>query len=218
MDSCIVNTEFIKRDMLTLNYLRSKKSKELVGISKFAAEAYINTTEKHGMNAYFEWPVDHATSGKELLIHIGGRIECQEGVINDITYFFAVSENKKVLRKYHFDYTNRNNPRRLPHPVFHLQLPGMLPPNMLQSGYDVNHLDPKLSEPRILYLPMSLALVMHMAFSEFKNENTDSIIKDGFWQGIIRTDQDALWKKYMEKCINIINNKKLVYDEAYRSN
>src|SRR5207244_3451675 len=71
-----------------------------------------------------------------------------------------------ILRKFHFDVAVANGKpsgRLQRHPRFHLQYCGEMVPYMARIGLSTAQLDqlhPKMSEPRIFYTPMSLALML----------------------------------------------------------
>ena len=222
MNSCLSDVRtFLNNERKTLEYLSSKISRKGLQEIANAANQSRYTNFNKGLSVYLPWSVPLVTYDDIGRIHVGGVVCCQNGAIDNISYFLAVTRKNssdgrhRVLRKYHFDYCNPGNSRRTPHPLFHLQMPGKLPPHMPRENYDVSQLNPELSEPRILYLPMSLSLVLHVAFSEFASDDTDNIRKDGRWRNLIKRDQEALWKPYMEKCLEHIDHGRVIFDEAY---
>ena len=175
------------------------------------------------MNVILRWPVMHESGGGQLFwIYVGGLVECCDGVVN-ASYFLCVARDgdeggpKRVLRKYHFDFADPAGQRTRPHPMFHLQYPGTLPPD-LTPELDDGHMDGWLEEPRLFCGPPSLAMVLHTAFREFPDEHTERIRKDGYWLGaILRRDQECIWRPFYEKCVSLMDDRKIVLDEAYGS-
>ncbi len=222
MDSCIILNDFIRQEKKTLQYLKTKRKNSTLNNLAIAAER-ASISEALGMNAYFNWIAPHNDVCDDLLtIHVGGEILCEKNAINSFSYYFAISKEHekcphKILRKYHFDYTSKINPRREPHPLFHLQLPGKLSKDMNAIRCDIEHLSPDIRIPRIPYFPMSLALVLHLAFWEFKDDDTKGIREDGAWLNIVRENERALWKKYMDICVTMIANNQLISEEVYRT-
>lgn len=224
MDACLRDAAaFLENEKKTLVYLSSKHSTRGLGeIANVANIERYKTNTKNGLSIHFSWLVIHGDSGRFYQVHVGGLVSLEGDKIDNISYFIAIADEeseegcpRKVLRKYHFDYSHPANTRRNPHPMFHLQLPGKLPPDMPEDKYEDSHLIPELSEPRVFYFPMSLSLVLHMAFSEFMSDDTEAIREDGGWRGLIKRSQETLWKPYMEKCLNHISNGRMVFDEAY---
>jgi len=220
MNSCHEDVSaFLLRERKTLEYLEGKRSCPMLANMATAAYRSKYNISKAGFSSYLNWSVAHDELDSVYDIHVGGSGSCnKDGALECVSYFFTISEEidgkHKVLRKFHFDYTNPANERRRPQPLFHLQFPGELP-SWMEDCYKIDHLDPKLSEPRILYFPMSLSLVLHIAFSEFQDEYTDKIIKDGGWLGLVRADQKMLWKPYMETCLEHISRNRIIFNEAY---
>lgn len=226
MDGCLQDAKsFLKREQATIQFLSSKHSSPgLINIARAAEQARHQVNLTRGANVYLSWPAGHDSSKRKIHVHVGGRVQCENNVIVDISYFMALTadhgsggqdKRQVVLRKYHFDYTNPKNRRRSPHPVFHLHLTGKLPPEMPSTQYVIDHLYPDLSEPRILYLPMSLALVLHTIFSEFREPDTEKIRNDSDWHAHVKRDQEILWHAYMHKCLEYIGNKDILHDRAY---
>ena len=224
MHTCMTDLPaFLRREKDSLQYLRDKAATigNLGQLYLSAANALVRFREDMGMSVLLQWPVLHEPSGGRILwLYVGGLIE-QCGNVTNVSHFLCVAqdapsgETKRILRKYHFDYADPAGKRRRPHPVFHLQYPGSLPPG-LASELDDGHMDGWLDEPRVFYGPMSLALVLQMAFWEFPDEYTDRIRKDGYWLGkILRRDQECLWRPFHEGCASLIASNKIVLDEAY---
>jgi hypothetical protein len=209
---------FLLRERKTLEYLAGKTNcPHLSHIVSSANTSRYNILPT-GFSSYLKWTVAHDELNAVYDIHVGGSGSCKGNILESVSYFFTITEEKdgahRVLRKFHFDYTCPANERRRPQPLFHLQFPGELP-SWMEDDYKTDHLDPKLSEPRILYFPMSLSLVLHIAFTEFRDQYTDKIIKDGGWLGLVKTDQEMLWKPYMETCLDHISKNRIILDEAY---
>jgi len=221
MNTCLADaTAFFDNELDTLNYLSERMgSRELQNIAKAANDARYRISR--GLSILLPWSYIHEDLKQVFELHVGGLASRSQGAIDNISYFLSITreqnDRKRVIRKYHFDYTPPSSRRRTPQPMFHLQLPGELPSEMDADGYVVKHLCPGLSEPRVLYFPMSLALTLHLAFSEFRGPDTEGIRKDGTWRNLIKRDESALWKPYMKACLGHIDHEELVFDEAYVS-
>jgi hypothetical protein len=137
--------------------------------------------------------------------YIGAIIKTRNNRYEHFSYDVAICNNKKIMRKFHFDYTPANIKKRAPHPIFHLQYPGELSSNLLALGLEHNHLDSSLSEPRMPFTPMSLALVINLIFKEFQNERTNQIIEDKTWRELIKTNEKQLLCLYYRKCNSFLS-------------
>jgi hypothetical protein len=95
------------------------------------------------------------------------------------------------------------------HPQTHLQYCGEMVPYMATVGCRKAQLDqmqPWLSEPRILFWPMSLALLIDMALHEFPDQDSAKFRADSYWRGLVRNQETLVLKPFHEKCVEIIEN------------
>jgi hypothetical protein len=215
---------FLRREKATLTWLRDKA----VGMGNLhplylsAGQALLRLKDTIGMSVLLKWKVRHDMGGGEVLwLYVGGRVDLAGDRMTNASYFLCVARDaaegraRYVYRKYHFDYADPAGKRRRPHPVFHLQYPGTLP-SELRSELDDRHMDGRFEEPRVFCGPMSLALVLHMAFREFPDRDTESLRKDGYWLSmILGRDQKCIWHPFYEKCVSLMVSNKIVLDEAY---
>ena len=125
-----------------------------------------------------------------------------ENICHSITICENTKDKSNILRKFHFDrdcIINNSNDK----PIFHLQFCGELTPLLQSAGYedkDIDHLYPKLTNPRIPDTPMSLALLLNFLFIEFKSEKTHRIIEDSYWRQLVVKNEELLLKPYYENC------------------
>jgi len=126
-----------------------------------------------------------------------------------LSYYLAVCEVKsprhRLLRKYHFDYVLAETYRRQPHPIFHLQYAGKLSKRLQDLQIEHEHLDAWLSEPRLFFTPMSLALLVNIVLKEFPNERTEKIIERSDWRKLIIDNENFLLAPYYACCHNFIS-------------
>ena len=132
--------------------------------------------------------------------HIGALMKAKKNDYEILTYYFMLCDKKTVIRKFHFDYTPENIRKRTHHPIFHLQYPGELSIHLQNLNLAHDHLEFGLSEPRIPFTPMSLALTINLILKEFRNEQTSKAIDDPTWRGLITTNEKELLFPYFEKC------------------
>lgn len=222
MDTCLANAPaIIENDRRTLDWVRNKAATipSLHSLFASADESMRRFDSRFGTNSYLTWSVLHESGdGSVLRLHVGGLIQLLDNVIDNVSYCLCVAddEKKRVLRKYHFDYANRAVRGARRSATFHLQYGGKPLPQM-GAEYDHDHMDGWLEEPRMFFLPMSLSLVLHMAFREFPDEYTNRLCEEGEWRSIhVHRDQTCLIVPFLDKCLNIANdaNKKLLWDAA----
>lgn len=153
-------------------------------------------------DAKFDLKLDK--DGKEYRIHLGAKVDS-----NNSSFFVAVCHKKaeawRILRKFHFDYDKHGC--RNSHPIFHLQYAGEPLPSMdeYSEHYD-DVLNPWLSEPRLFYPPMTLALLMNTVLKEFNTEITEKLLTDGNWRRIVRENEIFAFKDYFEKCRSFLDS------------
>jgi len=226
MDACLEDAaSVLDRERQTLEWIRNKSATiyRLVELYNSAEEACRRFDTRAGMGVYLKWPVDlRGRRDDSSWIHVGGLMHVRDGVIDNMSHYLCVtrgeasSQRQRVLRKYHFDYASRDIRTQRRSSVFHLQYPGKLPPE-LKGGYDDGHLDSWLEEPRIFFMPMSLSLLLHLAFREFPNEYTNRLCEDGEWQSVhVHRDQTCLIVPFLETCVSVASDtkKKLLWDAA----
>ena len=210
--------KLIECELNTLRFIRSR----IIGRGKFGklvadADAYlpkyINLIKSKKLQSFcfkFESCVDIKVDRRDGGAYIGAKINMKDRqALGDISYYLAVAENKKLLRKFHFDYeptTQIDSSLKQDHPVFHLQYGGK-PSKELQENIECEHIDSWLSEPRISYSPMSLALLINLVLKEFPDEKNKKIIEKNEWRSMIRKNEDLILKPFYERCNGFFSNR-----------
>ena len=155
-------------------------------------------------------------SGPNVRLTVSARVEWAKKVIQNVTYCLSVCRIRprtspvrvRVLRKFHFDVVGKAGASRSQeHPRCHLQYGGKLVPYMETIGCvtaQLEELHPWLSEPRISYWPMSLALLIDMALHEFPDQRSVKFRADSHWRGLVHHQEDLLLKPFYRKCIEVI--------------
>jgi len=122
----------------------------------------------------------------------------------------------KILRKFHFDHVTERTARQRPHPRFHMQYCGGLPPFMQNLRITKELMDPLLPNvdgPRIFFRPMTLALLMNMAFHELPCGDTDEIRNRGEWLNLVRENERVILKPFYSKCADLVGKEGVVFFE-----
>jgi hypothetical protein len=187
--------------------------------------AYYNKLKYHAqLHFSFESTVDIKVDGKEGFAHIGSLIESKDtDNINRTTYYAAIcrKEEKKLLRKYHFDYEPSGKLHRQPSPVFHLQYAGKLTPRLKDTNIDDNHLDTWLSEPRFCYFPLSLALLINLILKEFPDDTNSKLIEHPEWRRLVKKNENLIIEPFFKGCQTFFSNNntnKLFINDFYYGN
>jgi hypothetical protein len=222
--------ELIKNEATTLAYLMdSPYIKERQ--SSFANAAAAHHREIRATLRYFNFnaSLEMEHQGYRLLLFLGGLIE-RENKKNyrNISYCLTVCRPRNprptILRKFHFDITTvpPGGQSKQPHPISHLQYCGELFPYLKSQGCTDNqlhNLHPWLSEPRVFFWPMSLALLLDMVFREFPNDKATNFRSASEWRNVIRENESLLLTRFHAKCSDIVSNRlrdnKILADEFY---
>ncbi len=153
---------------------------------------------------------------------VSARIEVNRGAFTNVSYCLSVcriqghlpTARLAVLRKFHFDVTvpgGGAHQRRQQHPQCHIQYCGEMVPYMLQVGCreaQLDHMHPELSEPRIFFWPMSLALLIDLALHEFPDQDSANFRAENYWHGLVRKQEALVLQRFCEKCVEIIKDNK----------
>ncbi len=176
-------------------------------------------------HSYFDvWhaPMDRRKAGGEIQgkrkpnvrLTVSARIELNKNALTNVTYCLAVCRIRStrviILRKFHFDVavgSSASERRSQRHPRFHLQYCGEMVPYMATIGCretQLGQMHPWLSEPRIFFWPMSLALLIDMTLHEFPDQGSAKFRADSYWRGLVRSQEALVLRPFYEKCIEII--------------
>ncbi len=148
-----------------------------------------------------------------LRLIVAANIELtNNGSYSNVSYCLVVCRIRKkhpsILRKFHFDVTNGDNQvRRQEHPVCHLQYCGEMIPRMQDMGCreaQLKQMHASLSEPRVFFWPMSLALLVDLAFHEFPDPHSSKFRASSEWRGIVRNQEALILRPFYEKCVQVL--------------
>lgn len=226
--------DLIDCELSVLGYLRDNRYiKERQARVATDAARYLSANKAKGsgfaFNSYFD--VWHAQMpGRRQRARRGGApspnvrlfvsawVGAQGTKFTNVTYSLSVCKMRparpvprlRVLRKFHFDVAAvAVGGRRQRHPSCHLQYCGKMVPYMAEVGCrdeQLNEMHPWLSEPRIFFWPMSLALLVDMALHEFPDPAAARITEDNYWRGLVRWQERLLLLPFYEKCVGIIRD------------
>lgn len=149
-----------------------------------------------------------------LRLIVAALIDLNNGSYRNVTYRLSVCRYRSfaILRKFHFDIGIHNDetPARLQqHPQCHLQYCGEMLPDMVKMGCkeaQLEQMHPWLSEPRIFFWPMSLALLIDMALHEFPDETSKKFRARPEWRGLVRGQENLLLRPFYKKCVQVIDD------------
>lgn len=236
-------SELISSEINVLKYLMNNTyiAQEQSTFAQDAMRSY-NQNKSHQAGfkffSYFdvchlEFPNIRAASQQmpNLRLVVGAQIELKnKRLYNNISYCFIVcrlrAKHPSILRKFHFDVTVSDNVggRRQQHPTTHIQYCGGMIPGMTELGFreeQLKHMHSSLSEPRIFFWPMSLALLIDMALHEFPTPSSLRFRESSEWRAIISSQEALVQRPFYQKCVQIIGskpvNRRILADEFYVS-
>jgi hypothetical protein len=230
--------DLIRSELSVLDHLRQNRYiKEKHPQVAFAAETYYprNKGSQSGFEFYCYFDIWHRPMHRKKAaarrkgkarpnarLTVTALIELKNGAFTNVTYCLSVCRIKStapslrltILRKFHFDVTvvSEAAHRRLQkHPQCHLQYCGELVPYMTTVGCRATQLDqmhPWLSEPRIFFWPMSLALLIDMALHEFPDQDSAKFRADSYWRSLVHKQEALVLRPFYEKCVEVIKDSK----------
>jgi len=197
--------------------------------SKLYADSYQYYTRiKYNRRLLFNFDSEFSINleGRDGTAYIGADIIILddnnfEGISHSVAICNDDTPKARLLRRYHFDYTLLDPSRKQPHPVFHLQYGGKLSRKLQNENLEHQHMDAWLSEPRLCYIPMSLALLINMILKEFPNEINLKIIESPEWRDLIRKNENILLAPFYKICHNFMstrNSDQLFTNDFYYGN
>lgn len=226
-DILLAPRDHIKLDLATLQFIKNhpvlfQKQHYLLyqrASQYFSSDSIKPKQRDYIINWFFEINIilDH-NSSREAVAYLGVDIHSDGNKFEQLSYSLTICEGKKVLRKYHFDYSSNAVEVRQLQPVFHLQYSGKLSEHHNKLKIDNSHNNEWLSEPRINFTPMTLAILLNLVFKEFPCESNRSIIETPEWISELRKSEIQLLQPFHNQCskFNSFNrSKSLVSDFLY---
>lgn len=222
------SSNFIKNEVKTLEFI----------ISRGLLNKYVDLNSTI-QNLYYQYNAKLKKESKfDFLLHANFKMEIEghnhevvigANVLNDFSicsYFLAIAgkndDEKKLIRKFHFDYALPTIATLQKVPIFHLQYGGKASPEMGNLGLCGDKLDGWLSLPRLNFAPINLALLLDTLLCEFRTVSTNEIVESSEWRSLIYHNESFLLSSYFENIAAHIKSSKfnknsLVRDFYYGS-
>lgn len=186
-------------------------------------DLFTDATREYSRNQHqlegfkFESQIDLTIEGRLRRILFGGQIDKIYGQAKyqNVTYYMGICKTNcspdRFIRKFHFDCVIPEITTKRKRPFFHLQYAGTLSPHLKVIGYNSSHdghMNPEISQPRISYFPMSLALLLNLIFVEADDVKIISFLESREWRYLIKRNEDLLLKPYYKEFYKIIEKDK----------
>jgi len=225
VDSRLLNyREFVTLEKKTLSILRNNLCKRR-SLSHIATDADKCLFSDNQCSFAFSTYWDVVYMDEDCRIFIGALVEKipKQNKILYMSYYVCIVEGieppNKILRKFHFDYVSEGTKSEVPHPRFHLQYCGELPPGMTEQGMKDKHIEPllpKVKQPRILFMPFTIALLMNTLFYEFPTEDIEHVREEPAWRNRVHENEKQILVPFYEQCVRLARKENtILFDNAY---
>jgi hypothetical protein len=135
------------------------------------------------------------------------------------TYSIGICSDKKkseLIRRFHFDYVHTKGGKKQKVPVSHLQYGGKSGTGFTGNAYGTKLIEHWLSEPRLYYPPINLALLLDIVFNEFRSDKTVKVTDDPNWRSLVRDNEEFVFKDYYKMISDHIQSSKHSKDKLVR--
>jgi len=207
------SADFIKNEVLTLGFIKGQTSvanrfPELYGEAAIAYDIYSGKHKKSTPTDFiFGCELIMEVENKSCIIFIEAEVLQNYSLA---TYALSMCESdgaqKKLIRKFHFDYDPQGNSTFDKKPKYHLQYGGKATSKLKENDISTECLQHWLSVPRFSIIPINLALLLDTIFNEFPSEETKKITEGNEWRKMIKTNEDKILLPYFKSVSQFISS------------
>lgn len=212
--------EFKMNEINTLAYISSRgffdnDFGELASSISATYNRYRNVKLKNDVNFNFisDFELEIEKKNRRVVIHaqVLGNYEYT-------TYSLGICEDSslELIRRFHFDYVHNNSGSKQKIPVSHLQYGGKSGPGFDGKNFNTNKIENWLSQPRLNFSPINLALLLDLTFCEFRTEKTEKIVENSDWRSLIKDNEIFLLKNYYKKIADHIDSARHIKENLVR--
>ncbi len=72
---------------------------------------------------------------------------------------------------------------------------------------------PKIREPRIFCMPVTLGLLINSLFYEFPTDDTEFIKAERCWLNLVRMNEDAVLVPFFQRCAQLAGKDGVIFSE-----
>jgi hypothetical protein len=124
------------------------------------------------------------------------------GNYNITTYSLGIcaTDSMELIRRFHFDYDHKTVRAGQKAFISHLQYGGKSGAGYTNPStpFGTDNLEHWLSEPRLNFPPINLALLLDIVFCEFQDEKQKKIIEDPDWRQLVKDNEVFVLKQYFQ--------------------
>lgn len=156
----------------------------------------------------FHCSFDVNVQGSSHTIILGALVtEGYEECSYSLTILGKDDDEKRVIRKYHFDYAiPAVAAKKQKVPSYHLQYGGELSEAMKKDGLCDKKLDSWLSVPRLSYYPINFALLLDLLLCEFRSKETNEVAQSTNWRDLIFNNEKFISQPFFTTISNYIGS------------
>lgn len=216
--------EFLDIEYETLMLLRNKISvRRLFLHTAYDANKVLLFKNPKGFSFCTHWDIYYNNNECRVLLGAIVRKSSSKDLILSMSHCVCITEGRDlptgILRKFHFDYVTEDEQKERTEPRFHLQYGGELPQEMEGRGItneQILSLLPEVRQPRIFFWPMTIGLLMNMIFYEFPTGDSDHILKESYWQNLVRQNERKILKPFYDRCASLAGRDNAIFfDKVY---
>ncbi len=219
------STDFKKNEIKTLGFIQSRGFFEN-DFTDLANAISITYNRYRGVSWNKNVPFEFASDFEMKIEKKNHIIVLHAQVIGDFattTYSIGICANDgsfELIRRFHFDYIHVYGGSKEKGPISHLQYGGKSGNGFDGKQFLTSRIEHWLSEPRLNFAPMNLALLLDVTFCEFHNEEAEKIVENSEWRGLIMDNEVFILSHYYQVLASHIlphNHKKekLIRDICY---
>jgi len=207
----ISSTDFIHNEFLTLGHIKEQSSvrksfPELCQKADMLYGIFKGASKKSPLIRFqFDCELKLEIEKRKQILFIEADVRQNYSIATYVLCMCEDTEQKKLIRKFHFDYDPQGNSSAWNKPKYHLQYGGKATPSLKKNGIPTEDLHDWLSVPRLSFTPINLALFLDLVFNEFPSEATQKVIEKSEWRNMIKTNEDALLVPYFQNIGQFIN-------------
>ena len=206
----MASEEFIKNEVKTLGIIQGQTSiathfRDLHQQASYTYSLYEG--KKPGSIPFrFDCELKMEIEKRKQILFIEAEVRQNYSFVTYALCMCEDTEQKTLMRKFHFDYDPQVNASASKKPKYHLQYGGKATPSLKKNDISTKDLQDWLSVPRLSFTPINLALFLDIVFNEFPSEHTQRVIENKEWREMIKTNEENVLLPYFRNVNQFISS------------